>query len=103
MAVRLNGAPVCIILIDYVASEDAVDAQLKPHVEWLEQGFDAGLFLLGGRQVPRSGGVILCRGHRADVEALAATDPFVTSGVATANVIEMAASFAVQELAPLLA
>lgn len=100
---RLDAAPVCVILLEYLADETAVDAQLAPHVEWLTRGFDAGLFLLAGRQVPRTGGVILCRGHRADVEALAATDPFVTSGVASATVIEMAASFAADDWAPLLA
>ncbi len=100
---QLDGAPVCVILLEYLASEAEVDAQLKPHVAWMQQGFDAGLLLLAGRQVPRTGGVILCRGKRAEVEALAATDPFVTSGVAKTTVIEMAASFAADDWAPLLA
>ncbi|MEG3180871.1 YciI family protein [Sphingomonas sp. LT1P40] len=102
MAARLDAAPVCVILLEYLASEEDVDAQLKPHVEWLTKGFDEGLFLIAGRQVPRTSGVILCRGKRAEVEALAATDPFVTSGVAKANVVEMAVSFAADDWAPLL-
>ena len=100
---RVAGAPVCVIMLRYVAPLEAVDAQMAAHVAWLEQGFGAGLLLLAGRQVPREGGVILCRGARAEVEALAATDPFVTSGVATAHVTELAASFAADALAPLLA
>lgn len=100
---RLSAAPVCVITLTYVAPIDAVDAQMTAHVAWLEAGIDEGLLLLAGRQVPRTGGIILCRGHRAEVEAFAATDPFVASGVATASVTEMAASFAADALAPLLA
>lgn len=100
---RVDAAPVCVVTLTYVAPIADVDAQMAAHVAWLEAGVDEGILLLAGRQVPRTGGVILCRGHRAEVEAFAATDPFVTSGVATAKVTEMAASFAAGPLAPLLA
>lgn len=100
---RLDAAPVCVITLSYVAPIEQVDAQMAAHVAWLEAGFDAGLLLIAGRQVPRTGGIILCRGPRAEVEAFAATDPFVSSGVATAVVTEIAASFAADALAPLLA
>lgn len=99
---RLDAAPVCVITLTYVAPVEDVDAQLAAHVAWLEAGFEQGLLLIAGRQVPRTGGIILCRGRRAEVEAYAATDPFVSSGVATASVTEMAASFAADALAPLL-
>ncbi|MFL9841202.1 YciI family protein [Sphingomonas sp. ST-64] len=99
---RLDAAPVCVITITYVAPIEEIDAQLAAHVAWLEAGFEEGLLLLAGRQVPRTGGIVLCRGRRAEVEAFAATDPFITSGVATATVTEMAASFAADPLAPML-
>lgn len=99
---RLDAVPVCVINLTYVAPVEQVDAQLAAHVAWLEAGFEEGLLLIAGRQVPRTGGIILCRGRRAEVEAYAATDPFVSSGVATASVTEMAASFAADALAPLL-
>ena len=94
--------PLCVILLDYVAPLDQVDAQMAAHVGWLEKGFAEGVFLLGGRQEPRVGGVIVTRGHKAEVEALAESDPFVTSGVATATVIAFHASFALPEIAALL-
>ena len=99
---RVDAAPVSIVTLTYVVPLDAVDAQMKAHVAWLQAAIDAGLLLVAGRQVPRVGGVIVFRGHRAEVEALVATDPFVTSGVATATVIEIAASFAAPEIARLL-
>lgn len=99
---RVDAAPVCVVTLSYVAPIEQVDAQMTAHVAWLQAGFNTGLLLLAGRQVPRVGGVILCRGHRAEVAAFAATDPFVSSGVATAEVTEIAASFAADALAPLL-
>jgi uncharacterized protein YciI len=99
---RADG-PLCLILLDYDPSLEAVDAQLKHHVAWLEKGFAEGVFLIAGRQDPRTGGVIVARGRKAEAEALAATDPFVTSGVASARVIQFNASFALPEIAALLA
>ncbi|WP_010162264.1 YciI family protein [Sphingomonas sp. PAMC 26617] len=99
---RADG-PLCLILLDYGESVEAVDAQMPHHVAWLEKGFAEGVFLVAGRQNPRTGGVIVARGQKAEAEALAATDPFVTGGVATARVIQFNASFAAPEIAALLA
>jgi uncharacterized protein YciI len=96
-------APVCLILINYVVPLDEVDRHMKTHIDWLERGYDAGLFLMSGRRNPRIGGVIVCRGHKAEVEALAASDPFVTSGAATVEVIEFNASWAAEAVVSLLA
>jgi uncharacterized protein YciI len=93
----------CLILLDYVKPLDRVDAQMTAHVAWLETGFAHGVLILAGRQDPRVGGVIIARGDKSEIEALAATDPFVTSGVATAQVIAFHASFAADEIAALLA
>lgn len=94
--------PLCLILLEYVAPLDEVDAQMKAHVAWLEEGFAAGVFVVAGRQHPRTGGVILARGKRAEAEALAASDPFVVAGVAEARVVAFNASFADPGFAALL-
>ena len=95
--------PLCVILLSYVRPLDEVDAAMKAHVAWLERGFAEGVFVVAGRQEPRTGGVILVRGRRAEAEALAASDPFVTGGVATAEVVQFNASFAAPALAGMLA
>nr|WP_299852934.1 YciI family protein [Sphingomonas bacterium] len=92
----------CLILLDYVKPLDEVDAQMTPHIAWIEAGFAHGVLLLAGRQDPRFGGVIIAQGAKAEIEALAATDPFVISGVATARVIAFNPSFAAPEIAALL-
>jgi uncharacterized protein YciI len=76
---------------------------MKAHVDWLEIGFDQGVFLLAGRRNPRTGGVILARGPADRVTAVAKSDPFVTSGVASFEVVPFNASFAAPGLADLLA
>ncbi|MGH6617180.1 YciI family protein [Sphingomonas sp.] len=91
-----------MILLRYVAPLDQVDAQMAAHVAWLEKGYDAGIFIVSGRRAPRTGGVILSRGHRQDVEALVAYDPFIISGVAEAEVIEFGANMAADRFAALL-
>jgi len=96
-------APVCLILLTYVVPLEEVDRHMKSHLEWLERGYGEGLFLLSGRRNPRTGGVIVCRGHKAEVEALAASDPFVTNGTATIDVIEFNASWAAEAVARLFA
>jgi uncharacterized protein YciI len=103
MGIARTDAPVCLILITYVVPLDEVDRHIKPHIEWLERGYAEGLFLMSGRRNPRTGGVIVCRGHKAEVEALAASDPFVTSGAATIEVVEFNASMAAAPVATLLA
>lgn len=82
-----------VLLLTYVKPLEDVDALMGEHMAWVRGHYDAGRFLVSGRQIPRSGGVILARGDdREEMEALAASDPFVSGGVATCEVIQFRAS-----------
>jgi uncharacterized protein YciI len=82
-----------VLLLTYTKPLAEVDALMRAHVAWLDEQYAAGRFLVSGRRIPRTGGVILARGDdREAIEALAATDPFVTGGVATSEVIQFRAS-----------
>jgi uncharacterized protein YciI len=84
---------VFVLLLTYVKPLAEVDALMREHVAWLNEQYDAGRFLVSGRRIPRTGGVILARGDdREAMEALAATDPFVRGEVATVEVIQFRAS-----------
>jgi uncharacterized protein YciI len=84
---------VFVLLLTYVKPLAEVDALMAPHVAWLDEHYAGGRFLVSGRRIPRTGGVILARGDDlAEMEALAATDPFVAGGVATCEVIRFRAS-----------
>ena len=82
-----------MLLLTYVRPLAAVDALMREHVAWLNEQYAAGRFLVSGRRIPRTGGVIVARGDdRAEIEALVASDPFVAAGVATCVVIRFRAS-----------
>jgi uncharacterized protein YciI len=90
---RGNFGRVFVLLLTYVKTLSEVDALMREHVAWLDEQYDAGRFLVSGRQIPRTGGVILALGDdREAIEALAASDPFVSGGVATCEVIQFRAS-----------
>jgi uncharacterized protein YciI len=84
---------VFVIVLTYVKPLPEVDALMRRHMAWVNQQYAAGRFLVSGRRVPRTGGVILARGDdREEIEAIAAADPFVREGVATVEVIQFRAS-----------
>jgi len=80
---------VFVLLLTYVKPLPEVDALMREHVAWLKEHYAAGRFVVSGRRIPRTGGVILARGDdRDEIEALAATDPFVRGGVATCEIVQ---------------
>jgi uncharacterized protein YciI len=82
-----------VLLLTYTKPLDEVDALMRPHVAWLKRHYADGRFVVSGRRVPREGGVIIAHGDdREEIEALAATDPFVRGGVATVEAIQFNAS-----------
>ncbi len=91
-----------VIDMQYVVPLTMVDAALEAHVAFLREQYERGLFLLSGRKVPRTGGVILARGvSRAELDAILETDPFKRQGLARYTVTEFVASMTAADLAPL--
>lgn len=87
-----------ILSLTYVKPTEAADAVMAPHMEWVKQGYDKGLFLASGRKVPRTGGVILAKGERAEIEAFVAADPFAVHGIADYEITEMALTTVIEGL-----
>ena len=82
-----------VIELSYKADLSKIDAAMPAHVAFLKKHYAAGDFLVSGRKIPRDGGIIIAAGSdRAAIEAIAAADPFVAEGLATARVIEFRAS-----------
>jgi uncharacterized protein YciI len=82
-----------IVTLTYLKHVEEVDALMPGHIEWLNQGYDDGLFVASGRRIPRTGGVILARSgdERALVDFLA-RDPFAIHGAARFDVVEFSAT-----------
>jgi len=82
-----------VIELTYTADLARIDARMREHMSFLKKHYTSGHFLVSGRKIPRDGGIILAVGKdRAEIEAIAAQDPFVTHGLAIARVIEFRAS-----------
>lgn len=82
-----------IINLNYIAPLEKIDARMKEHMVFLNACYREGLFIVSGRKVPRTGGIILAQGSSKEaVEALMRNDPFVAHGLAEFDVIEFLAS-----------
>lgn len=94
-------ASLLIIDIEYVVELSEVDRHIDGHMTFIRENFDAGRFLLSGRKEPRTGGVIIARGDRAEIEAVIEADPFKRHGVAEYTVTEFIPTSTAPELASL--
>ncbi|MBC6991488.1 MULTISPECIES: YciI family protein [Hymenobacter] len=78
-----------ILLLTYTAELAEIEPLMPAHMAWVEAHYHDGTFLISGRLVPRTGGVILARAASRDaVETLVAADPFTEAGVARYDVLE---------------
>ena len=80
-----------LAILTYVRPLEEIDALIPEHVQYLDQHYATGQFIVSGRIVPRTGGVIMIAGHdRAAATAIVEQDPFHLAGVSTYQLIEFA-------------
>jgi uncharacterized protein YciI len=78
-----------IITLTYLKPADQIDTLLGAHRAFLREQYANGTFLMSGRLVPRTGGVILATADsRADIEAVIELDPFNEAGMASYQITE---------------
>lgn len=77
-----------LILLTYTAPLSTIDELVEAHYTNPDGVFAKGMVRMAGRLEPRTGGMIIAEGERAEVEAAVASDPFLTNGAATARIIE---------------
>lgn len=87
-----NTRSVFIVDLHYIVPLSDVDAHIPGHVEFLNQSYDAGLFLMSGAKVPRTGGMIVAIAEsRAALDVHLAKDPFHAKNIAEYTVTEFQA------------
>lgn len=90
-----------VLELTYTAPVERVDGLMEAHVAWLDTQYAAGVFIASGRKNPRDGGVILAVGDdRAQIEKIAAADPFAAEGVCAYRITEFIATKTSDRLAP---
>ena len=78
-----------VLILSYIRPIAEVEAVLDAHSHYIESGYQRGTFLLSGRKVPWTGGVIFARAASLDdLQSIIAEDPFLTAKVATYDIIE---------------
>ncbi|MEU5897351.1 MULTISPECIES: YciI family protein [Streptomyces] len=82
-----------ILELTYTAPVSAVDDLLEAHVAWLDEQYEAGVFIASGRKNPRDGGVIIAVARdRAEIERIVAEDPFTAAEVCAYRITEFYAT-----------
>lgn len=96
------GIPLCVVTLTYVAPPEAFDAVMQEHLAWATPLFEQGVALVMGRNLERTGGVMLVRGDANGARALADAMPFVAHGLATAEVTAFVSGMSAPGLAAAL-
>lgn len=90
-----------LVLTRYVRPMPEIEARTAEHRAWLDEQIAAGVLILAGPRVPRTGGVLISSASqtRASLEDILKQDPFSLEGLADFEIIE----FAGGKFAPALA
>lgn len=92
-----------IIQLTYTSSLEEVDRLLDDHKLFLEKYYLEGIFILSGRKLPRTGGVILAQAESmAAIEKIIAEDPFNRHGLADYTITEFLPTMANEALKSIL-
>jgi len=82
-----------IVLLTFADKKNDAGQYMQGHKDWLQRGFDDGIFLMAGSLQPNRGGAIIAHNvTHTDLEARVADDPFVASNVVGAEILEIAPS-----------
>lgn len=93
-----------IVLLKFSNAKDRARELMAEHNEWIQRGFDEGVFLLVGSLQPALGGAVLTRNMaRTDLEVRLSQDPFVAHDVVKPELLEVSPSSTDRELEFLLA
>jgi uncharacterized protein YciI len=92
-----------IVLLSFSDNRRRAGEFMQGHNEWLQRGFDDGVFLLAGSLQPnRGGGIVAHRTSMPELHSRVNEDPFVIENVVTAEILEIAPSRADERLRFLL-
>ena len=92
-----------VVLLKFSDNKSKAGQFMDGHNEWLQRGFDDGVFLLSGSLQPKLGGAILAQASSLeDLQSRVRDDPFVAEGVVAAEVMEITPSKADPRLSFLL-
>lgn len=88
-----------LLILHYKTDLQTVDSHVPDHTKYLQKNYELGNFLLSGRRIPRTGGIIIARAeHEEAVRAIIKEDPFYIHGVAEYEIIPFIASMTAPQI-----
>ncbi|MEO6722782.1 MAG: YciI family protein [Ferruginibacter sp.] len=82
-----------IIELIYIQPLKSIDEHMVEHIRFLDKHYASGNFIMSGRKVPRTGGIIIAKGAtKKAVEKIMKRDPFYKHGLAEFTITEFNAS-----------
>ncbi len=82
-----------VVLLKFSDNKGKAGQFMEGHKEWIERGFDDGVFLLAGSLQPSLGGGVMAHNTSLpDLQGRVNNDPFVVENVVTAEILEIAPS-----------
>ncbi len=92
-----------VVLLKFSDHKDQAGQFMQGHKEWIQRGFDDGVFLLVGSLQPRLGGAIVAHNTSLpDLQTRVNDDPFVATKIVSAEILEVSPSMADERLKFLL-
>lgn len=88
-----------LISLTYQVPLEKIDSFIPKHVDYLNEQYAKGYFILSGRKEPRIGGVIISTiSDRDKLNDVLAQDPFYREGLASYEVTEIVPTKASEKL-----
>jgi uncharacterized protein YciI len=92
-----------VVLLKFAGDKGKAAQFMDGHKEWINRGFEDGVFLLVGNLQPNlGGGIVAYNTTLSDLQARVNGDPFVAEKVVSAEIIEIAPSRTDERLSFLL-
>ena len=88
-----------IVLLKFSSNKGQASQFMEGHKEWINRGFDDGVFLLAGSLQPNLGGGIVSHNTSlSDLQRRVNDDPFVSENIVSAEILEITPSRAEERL-----
>ncbi len=92
-----------IVLLRFSDNKANAGQFMEGHKDWLDRGFEDGVFLLAGSLQPNAGGGIVAHNTSlSDLQSRVNADPFVAEDVVKAEILEITPSRAEDRISFLL-
>jgi uncharacterized protein YciI len=82
-----------VINLNYIVPLEELDRHMAAHVKYLKKYYKADVFIMSGRKVPRTGGIIIAQANSKEIlDKIIAEDPFYKHKLAEFTIVEFLAS-----------